>query len=230
MAPFNRDNNFGKRDFKRPGGGGGFGGGRGGGFGKRDFGPKEMHSATCAECGSRCEVPFKPNGEKPVYCSNCFKREERPDSRRSGGGGRDFGGGGRDFGGYDRNERPSMHEATCDTCGKPCEVPFKPTQGKPVYCNDCFGGNSDRGGKSDSKKPAGSNKEFEQLNQKLDAILKRLDALNPKKEGAKEQSATKHVPATKVDEIAKPEVKEEVKKVGKKPAAKKAVKKVKKAK
>ena len=31
-----------------------------------------MHQATCAECGDRCEVPFKPNGEKPVYCSNCF--------------------------------------------------------------------------------------------------------------------------------------------------------------
>lgn len=31
-----------------------------------------MHSATCAECGSACQVPFKPNGRKPILCSNCF--------------------------------------------------------------------------------------------------------------------------------------------------------------
>ena len=23
-------------------------------------------------------------------------------------------------------------------CGAECEVPFKPTQGRPVYCRDCF--------------------------------------------------------------------------------------------
>jgi len=31
-----------------------------------------------------------------------------------------------------------MHKATCSKCGKECEVPFKPTQGKPVYCKDCY--------------------------------------------------------------------------------------------
>lgn len=54
---------------------------------------------------------------------------------RSGGG---FGGGGR-FGG----RRPSfgpreMHKAICSDCKKECEVPFKPTEGKPVYCRECF--------------------------------------------------------------------------------------------
>ena len=38
-----------------------------------------------------CEVPFRPSGEKPVYCSDCFRKEE------NGGGGREqrssFGGG-----------------------------------------------------------------------------------------------------------------------------------------
>jgi CxxC-x17-CxxC domain-containing protein len=47
---------------------GGFGGRRDSGFG----GEKVMHRATCAECGNSCEVPFKPTGEKPVYCSTCF--------------------------------------------------------------------------------------------------------------------------------------------------------------
>ena len=30
------------------------------------------------------------------------------------------------------------HEATCAECGKSCVVPFKPTDGRPVYCSDCF--------------------------------------------------------------------------------------------
>ncbi len=41
--------------------------------GGRDFGRStEMHNTTCADCGKNCEVPFKPNGKKPVYCLNCF--------------------------------------------------------------------------------------------------------------------------------------------------------------
>ncbi len=35
-------------------------------------GPSMMHKATCAECGNTCEVPFRPNGERPVYCKECF--------------------------------------------------------------------------------------------------------------------------------------------------------------
>jgi len=31
-----------------------------------------------------------------------------------------------------------MHKAVCSECKKECEVPFKPTEGKPVYCRDCF--------------------------------------------------------------------------------------------
>ena len=40
-------------------------------------GAREMFSAVCVECGSECQVPFKPTEGKPVYCSACFaaKRE-----------------------------------------------------------------------------------------------------------------------------------------------------------
>jgi CxxC-x17-CxxC domain-containing protein len=31
-----------------------------------------------------------------------------------------------------------MYKAVCSDCGKECEVPFKPTEGRPVYCQDCF--------------------------------------------------------------------------------------------
>jgi|TARA_Y100000310_G_scaffold339842_1_gene433778 CxxC-x17-CxxC domain-containing protein len=31
-----------------------------------------------------------------------------------------------------------MHKATCSECNEECEVPFKPTEGKPVYCKECY--------------------------------------------------------------------------------------------
>jgi len=31
-----------------------------------------------------------------------------------------------------------MHKAVCADCGKECEVPFQPTEGRPVYCRDCY--------------------------------------------------------------------------------------------
>ncbi len=31
-----------------------------------------------------------------------------------------------------------MYDAVCANCGKPCKVPFKPTEGRPIYCSECF--------------------------------------------------------------------------------------------
>ncbi len=50
-------------------------GGFGGGFGGR---PREMHKATCADCKQECEVPFKPSGDRPVYCKACFSKRKKP--------------------------------------------------------------------------------------------------------------------------------------------------------
>jgi CxxC-x17-CxxC domain-containing protein len=33
-----------------------------------------MYPAICDKCGAACNVPFKPSGNKPVYCSNCFEK------------------------------------------------------------------------------------------------------------------------------------------------------------
>jgi CxxC-x17-CxxC domain-containing protein len=41
---------------------------------KAQFNQREMHQAVCAECGADCTVPFKPNGEKPVLCRDCFTK------------------------------------------------------------------------------------------------------------------------------------------------------------
>ena len=34
---------------------------------------REMHEAVCASCGKTTQVPFRPSGVKPVYCSDCYK-------------------------------------------------------------------------------------------------------------------------------------------------------------
>lgn len=35
-------------------------------------GSREMHPAVCATCGKATEVPFQPQGDRPVYCSDCY--------------------------------------------------------------------------------------------------------------------------------------------------------------
>lgn len=55
------------------------------------------------------------------------------------GGGRRFGSRGGGFGRprFDSGPR-EMHKAICSDCKQDCEVPFKPTEGKPVYCKECY--------------------------------------------------------------------------------------------
>ncbi|MCK4481899.1 DNA-directed RNA polymerase [Candidatus Bathyarchaeota archaeon] len=42
---------------------------------------REMHKAVCADCGQECEVPFKPDPSRPVYCRECWQKR-RPPRRR----------------------------------------------------------------------------------------------------------------------------------------------------
>ncbi len=44
--------------------------------------PLEMFDAICDKCGRDCQLPFRPRGDKPVYCRDCFKNSdtERPKS------------------------------------------------------------------------------------------------------------------------------------------------------
>ena len=44
-------------------------------YGNNSYGsPRQMSPATCAECGKSTEVPFQPRGDKPVYCSDCYRK------------------------------------------------------------------------------------------------------------------------------------------------------------
>lgn len=55
-----------------------------------DFRDRVLHKAICADCKKECEVPFRPTGNRPVYCKECFgkrkddspfqaRRDERPE-------------------------------------------------------------------------------------------------------------------------------------------------------
>lgn len=63
--------NYGHRDFGRPS----FGAPRG---------DREMFETTCSQCGKRTTVPFRPNGKKPVFCNDCFRKNGPSDSDRPG--------------------------------------------------------------------------------------------------------------------------------------------------
>ncbi|MBL7055383.1 hypothetical protein ISS07_00545 [Candidatus Woesearchaeota archaeon] len=82
----------------------------------------------------------------------------------------------RDSGRGRPSERQEFHSTVCDECGKDCEVPFKPTQGKPIYCDNCFKRNSKD---SDSRSEFGksnNNENLDQINKKLDKILDMLES------------------------------------------------------
>jgi len=53
-----------------------------------------------------------------------------------------------------------LHKAICADCNKECEVPFRPSQDRPVYCKDCFskrkGGGSFKGRTDDRRRETGS--------------------------------------------------------------------------
>ena len=53
------------------------------GEGRQDnnFRERNFTRAICADCKKECEVPFKPSGDRPVYCKDCFSK------RNDGGGG-----------------------------------------------------------------------------------------------------------------------------------------------
>lgn len=41
----------------------------------------ETYKAVCVDCGSECEVPFKPDPNRPVYCRECWANRKSPIKR-----------------------------------------------------------------------------------------------------------------------------------------------------
>lgn len=45
------------------------------------FNQRQLYKAVCADCSKDCEVPFKPTGDRPVYCKECFAKRRQSGSR-----------------------------------------------------------------------------------------------------------------------------------------------------
>ncbi len=84
----------------------------------------------CQDCRSKRRASGPGGGGGGGYGGG----RDRQGGGGYGGGGGGYGGGG---GGGPRAPR-KFFPATCAECGKQTEVPFKPTEGRPVFCRDCF--------------------------------------------------------------------------------------------
>lgn len=37
---------------------------------------RQLYSVKCSNCGKQTEVPFKPSGDRPVYCRDCYMQKK----------------------------------------------------------------------------------------------------------------------------------------------------------
>lgn len=140
-----------------------------------------------------------------------FRRNDRSSDR----GGRDFSRrdfGRRDFGRRDdRGGDRQMFDAVCSNCGKNCQVPFRPTSGKPIFCSECFekqgGGSNDRGPRERSfgrpersferpRSNGGESRGPSELSVKMEALSTKLDTII-------NLLSVKQTPATEVASVVK---------------------------
>jgi len=133
---------------------------------------------------------------------------------RSGGGfggGSRFGGRSGGFRGRDSERRPMQKfDAVCSKCSKECQVPFRPTGLKPVLCSECFtqsgGGSRDFGRSSQS---GASSEQMNQINAKLDKIIKILQELEIDVEDEDAEDGAEEVVEEVAEEVAEAEQKAE---------------------
>ena len=47
-----------------------------GGYGNSNYSsaPRQMFPVKCSTCGKDAQVPFQPRGDRPVYCSDCYRK------------------------------------------------------------------------------------------------------------------------------------------------------------
>ncbi len=126
---------------------------------KKSFGSNQKYSAVCASCGDDCNLPFKPTGNRPVYCSSCFSKQNGDDNRFS----------------TNRNSRDNdsysnkKFSAVCSSCGEDFQLPFRPIPGKEFFCDRCFDRTAPRknnDGQCEDK--------IKKLEEKIDRIIKLL--------------------------------------------------------
>ncbi|MFC2007301.1 CxxC-x17-CxxC domain-containing protein [Chloroflexota bacterium] len=90
----------------------------------------------CSDCnnsftfGVEEQEQFQSRGytNEPKRCPECRQaRKERSVNSGNSYGNSSYG-----------PPRRQLFPAVCADCGKSTEVPFEPSQGRPVYCSDCY--------------------------------------------------------------------------------------------
>lgn len=81
-----------------------------------------LNTITCIKSGGIAQLYLYKTVRFIYADQNCMSKTME---RKSFGGPRNFG-------------PREMTKTVCSDCGKECEVPFKPTEGRPVYCRDCL--------------------------------------------------------------------------------------------
>jgi CxxC-x17-CxxC domain-containing protein len=131
-----------------------------------------------------------------------------------------------------------LFNATCTTCGKSCEVPFRPDGTKPVLCRDCFAAKNTSpagGGERDNRFVPHTNERSNERvkphnppvvqNTDITALTRQFAVLEAKLNEVLALLQTKSIKPTADSSAKSEEVKETVPAVTKKAVAKKAVKK-----
>ena len=93
-------------------------------------------SIQCSDCGTTFtfsieeQEQFASRGytNVPKRCPSC--RQERK-ARQNGNSGNKYG---NDY----YRPRREMFPAVCAECSKATQVPFQPSEDRPVYCSDCY--------------------------------------------------------------------------------------------
>ncbi|MFH1169083.1 MAG: CxxC-x17-CxxC domain-containing protein [Chloroflexota bacterium] len=92
----------------------------------------------CSDCGNAFtfsveeQEQFQSRGytNEPKRCPECRQARKAQQNRL---GGSSYANGNSGY-----TTRRQMFPAVCSDCGKATEVPFEPSQGRPVYCSDCY--------------------------------------------------------------------------------------------
>lgn len=81
----------------------------------------EDEKLTCEECGN--EFVFTA-GEQEFFAERGLTNKPKrcPDCRKA----------------RKMNRHKKMYDAVCSKCGAETQVPFKPIEGKEVYCKECL--------------------------------------------------------------------------------------------
>jgi CxxC-x17-CxxC domain-containing protein len=194
----------------------------------------------------RDDIGGRPRSDANYSTKNRFDKKPRFESRGNDRGDR--------FENRGPKKEVELFKTTCTTCGKPCEVPFRPDGSKPVLCRDCFAqknaspastyGQNDRFTPShrDDRKPernyesprastptvdiSALTRQIGALEAKVNQILELMKTPAVKPSAVKKEVKVVIAPGTKLVTIkeAKPK-KVAAKKEEKKPAKKVAVKK-----